>query len=136
MADALILDASALCKLVRQEKESAAVAAKVRTQLEQGGEVWTDPIAAVEVVTCARKAVEGGEGTAQQVAQAVQDALLMTTLRPRIPAHDMSDLIDLACENGLTGPDARYVELALGNSLLTFDARQTQAARKRGIRIA
>lgn len=137
MADALVLDASALCKLIRQEPESDAVVAKVRNQLEQGGEVWTDPIAAIELVTCARKAIEAGEGNSEQVAHAVQDALTMATPRPRIDAHhDMSELIALACETGLSGPDARYVELALGNRLLTFDSKQAQAAKKKGIRIA
>lgn len=136
MPDVLVLDASALCKLIRQEPESADVVAKIRHQLEQGGEVWTDPIAEIEIVTCARKAIEAGEGTAEQVARAVQDALLMATMRPRAPGHDMSELIDLACETGLSGPDARYIELATGNSLLSFDSRQTRAAQKRGVRVA
>ncbi|MHB8634817.1 MAG: type II toxin-antitoxin system VapC family toxin [Thermoplasmatota archaeon] len=137
MVDALVIDASALCKLIRREPESEQVGAKVREQLERGGEVWTDPIAAIEIVTCARKAVEAGEGTSEQVAAAVQDALIMATMRPRSPGpHDMLSLIELACETGLSGPDARYVELALGNSLLSFDAKQTLAARQKGIRIA
>lgn len=137
MAEALVLDASALCKLIRKESESEEVANKVRRQLEQGGEVWTDPIAAIEVVTCARKAVASGEGTSEQLSNAVQDALLMVAMKSRVAVHyDMSELIELACETGLSGPDARYLELAIGNRLLTFDSKQSQAARKRGIKLA
>lgn len=137
MADALVLDASALCKLIRREPESDGVQATIRHQLEQGGEVWTEPIAAIEIVTCARKAVESGEGSVEQVSLAAQDALALATPRPRAADHDdLAGLIRLACETGLTGPDARYLELALGQRLLTFDARQRQAAKKTGIRLA
>lgn len=137
MPDALILDASALCKLVRKEPESDDVASKIARQLHQGGEIWTDPIAAIEIVTCARKAVEAGEGSLEQVCNAVQDALNMVTMRPRMDQqHDMRELIELAGETGLSGPDARYVELALGQKLLTFDAKQIQAAKKKAVRLA
>lgn len=138
MAEVLVLDASALCKLLRNEPESAGVQRRIRDHLMQGGEVWTDPIAAIEIVTCARKALDEDEGTLADVAQAVRDALALTTLvrRRNDSAGDLGPLIELARETGLTGPDARYVELALGNSLLTFDAKQAQAARKKGVKLA
>lgn len=137
MPDVLVLDASALCKLIRKEPESDQVQAKIRTHLEQGGSVWTDPIAAIEIVTCARRAVEAGEGDLVDLARAVQDALTVVRLVPRGQENnDMSGLIRLALETALTGPDARYVELALGNRLLTFDSKQAAAAKGKGIRLA
>lgn len=138
MPDILVLDASALCKLVRNERESADVRTKVRNHLEAGGQVWTDEIAATEIVTCARKALDEGEGRLDDVIQGTHDALAVAHLvrREADAGHDLSGLIKLAHELGLAGPDARYVELAIGHRLLTFDAKQAQAAKKKGIQLA
>lgn len=138
MPEILVLDASALCKLIRNEPESAVVLSKIRAHLEQGGSVWTDPIAAIEIVTCARKALDEGEGTLVHVAQAVQDALALTHLvqRDNDGEEGLSRLIELARETGLTGPDARYVELAFDSRLLTFDSKQAQAAKTKGVTLA
>lgn len=138
MPDILVLDASAICKLVRREPESDEVEAKIRKHLGQGGAVWTDTIAAIEIVTCARKALDEGEGTLQGIEKAVRGALAVANLvvRDNDGAHGLTELIRLAQSTGLTGPDARYVELALGNRLLTFDAKQGQAAKKLGITLA
>lgn len=138
MPDILVLDASALCKLIRNEPESTDVEAKISRHLEQGGAVWTDPMAAIEVVTCARKALDAREGSLEHIARALQDALAVAQFVPRDNdgEHGLIGLIELARETGLTGPDARYVELALGSSLLTFDSKQAQAAKTKGVRLA
>lgn len=138
MPDVLVLDASALCKLVRNEPESIEVEAKIRLHLEQGGAVWTDAFAAIEIITCARKALDEGEGTLDSIARAVHDALAVADLVHRGDGggQDLTRLIELARETGLAGPDARYLELALDNRLLTFDAKQQQAAKKKGVRLA
>lgn len=138
MPDVLVLDASALCKLVRREPESMDVEAKIIGHLEKGGAVWTDAFAAIEIVTCARKALDEGEGTLDDISKAVGHALAVATLVHRADegGHDLTTLIELARDTGLSGPDARYLELAIGHRLLTFDSKQTQAAKKKGIRLA
>lgn len=129
MADILVLDASALCKLLRNEPESDAVEAHVQSQLERGGIVLTSSIASIELVTCARKAIDEGEGTPKQIAQAVGHILKVIQIAPDADEKEIAALIDLAHKTGLTGPDASYVRLAHGNRLLSFDEKQKTAAR-------
>ena len=136
MPDVLVLDASALCKLIRNEPESESVRAKIKTHLEQGGAVWTEAFASIEVITCARRAVDAGEGTQDALADAVREALNVARPMPRTNDDDMTGLLAVACDTGLTGPDARYIELATGHRLLTFDSKQSKAATKRGIPLA
>ncbi len=138
MPDVLVLDASALCKLLRDEPQADDVSSQVRDHMQQGGEVWTDSFAALEIVTCARKAVDAGEGSLREVAQAVRHVLGIAHLvvRDNDGEGGLDALVKLAHETGLNGPDARYVELALGNRLLTFDGKQAAAAKKKGIRLA
>lgn len=138
MPEILVVDVSALCKLVRNEVGADVVQSKLRSHLEKGGAVWTHSIAATEIVTCARKALDDGEGTLEELTQAIRDALAVTTLiQPdHRGEHFTSRLLELAHETGLTGPDASYVEIALGHRLLTFDVKQAHAAKKQGIRLA
>ncbi len=133
MPDVLVLDASVLCKLLRQEPESPAVEAAIRRHLDQGGVVETHSIASIEVITCIRKAVVAKEGTAAGFRAAWSDLQGLVRFRD---TREWDALLALATATGLTGPDCAYLELAKGAALMTFDAKQAGGAKAAGVKLA
>jgi len=133
----MILDASAIVKLLLEESGSDLAEACVERSLEAGEEVASVDIALAEALNAlwkhaavVRDLDEGGFREAASELLSFWERLEVISTRELAP-----DAVKLALEEGITVHDALYLAAAARRmtKLATFDERLREAARRRSI---
>jgi predicted nucleic acid-binding protein len=125
MAD-IVLDASALGKLFRNEPGSQALRRLVHAAATAGEDVTAPPIARHEVLNIVARTVQEGALAADGGFDHYAHVMALVKVADFTPRHDYT----LAVETGITAHDAAYIALAESteSTLVSYDKKQLRAA--------
>ena len=133
----IVLDSSAIVKLVLNERGSYEVMNIVKKAVTEGEEIITIDIALSEVLNALWKHhVLLKDIDERSFKESVRDLLRIWKYMKKVNTSEVAlKAIEIAENYRITVYDALYLSVALlkGAKILTFDERQTEIARKVGI---